>query len=112
MGANNLDGFTYNEVSDGDNITATTADASADSFLEFDFNIKKAQDYVLEVRAASPSIASLTLFKGQETFQEIQNISVGSTSNWQTIVSDPFELNLGKKTLRIEAGSNYCNKFC
>ena len=103
VGANNLDGFTYNEVSDGDNITATTADTSANSFLEFDFNIKEAQDYVLEVRAASPSIASLTLFKGQETFQEIQNISVGSTPNWQTIVSDPFELNLGKKTLRIEA---------
>ena len=103
VGANNLDGFTYNEVSDGDNITATTADTSANSFLEFNFNIKEAQDYVLEVRAASPSIASLTLFKGQETFQEIQNISVGSTPNWQTIVSDPFELNLGKKTLRIEA---------
>lgn len=103
VGANNLDGFTYNKVSDGDNITATTADTSANSFLEFDFNIKEAQDYVLEVRAASPSIASLTLFKGQQTFQEIQNISVGSTPNWQTIVSDPFELNLGKKTLRIEA---------
>ncbi len=103
VGANNLDGFTYNKVSDGDNITATTADTSANSFLEFDFNIKEAQDYVLEVRVASPSIASLTLFKRQETFQEIQNISVGSTPNWQTIVSDPFELNLGKKTLRIEA---------
>jgi hypothetical protein len=102
VGANNLDGFTYNEVSDGDNITATTADTSANSFLEFDFNIKEAQDYALEVRVASPSIASLTLFKGQETFQEIQNISVGSTPNWQTIVSDPFELSLGKKTLRIE----------
>jgi hypothetical protein len=102
VGANNLDGFTYNEVSDGDNITATTADTSANSFLEFDFNIKEAQDYALEVRVASPSIASLTLFKGQETFQEIQNISVVSTPNWQTIVSDPFELSLGKKTLRIE----------
>lgn len=103
VGANNLEGFTHNEVSDGDNIVATTADTSANSYLEFDFNIQQAQNYVLEIRVASPSNASLTLLQGQETFEAIQTINVGTTPNWQTIVSDAFELSTGKKTLRIEA---------
>ena len=103
VGANNLAYIDYTEISDGDNIIATTADTSGSSYLEFDFDIQEAQNYVLEIRVASPSNASLTLLQGQETFEAIQTINLGTTPNWQTIVSDAFALSTGKKTLRIEA---------
>ena len=45
VGANNLDGINYTEISDGDNIIATTADTSGSSYLEFDFDIQEAQTF-------------------------------------------------------------------
>jgi hypothetical protein len=105
VGANNLNGIDYIEISDGDNIIATILDSSGNSYLEFDFDIQESQTYQLEIRVASSSNTSLTLLAGQESLQTIQ-INTGSLSNWHTVVSDAFELGLGKKTLRIETDSN------
>ena len=105
VGATNLHGFTYNEISDSDNITAVTSDTSGTGYLEFDFDIQESQTYQLEIRVASSSNTSLTLLTGQESLQTIQ-INTGSLSNWHTVVSGAFELGLGKKTLRIETDSN------
>ena len=105
VGATNIHGFTHNAITDGDNITAVTTDTSGNSYLEFDFDIQESQTYQLEIRVASSSNTSLTLLAGQESLQTIQ-INTGSLSNWHTVVSDAFELGLGKKTLRIETGTN------
>lgn len=106
VGANNLDGINYTEISDGDNIIATTADTSGSSYLEFDFDIQEAQTYALEIRAASPSNGLIKLIKKQETLQTIEDISTGTNPNWQTIVSDSFQLDSGNNRLRLEADSN------
>jgi hypothetical protein len=106
VGANNLAYIDYTEISDGDNIIATTADTSGSSYLEFDFDIQKAQTYTFEIRAASPSNGLIKLSKEQLTLQLLQNISTGTNPNWQTIVSDSFQLDSGKNTLRLEVGSN------
>jgi hypothetical protein len=105
VGANNLNGIDYIEISDGDNIIATILDSSGNSYLEFDFDIQESQTYKLEIRVATSSNTSLTLLAGQESLQKIQ-INTGSLSNWHTVVSDAFELGLGKKTLRIVTDSN------
>jgi hypothetical protein len=83
VGANNLAYIDYTEISDGDNIIATTADTSGSSYLEFDFDIQKAQTYTFEIRAASPSNGLIKLSKEQLTLQLLQNISTGTNPNWQ-----------------------------
>jgi hypothetical protein len=105
VGATNIVGFNHNQIADGDNITAITASASSNSYLEFDYSIDSPETYMLEIRTASPSNGSLTLLQGQETLQTIQNINTGSLSNWQTIITNEFSLNAGITTLRIETNS-------
>ena len=106
VGANNLHGLNHTEISDGDIMSATTADNSGNSYLEFDFDIQETQTYQLEIRASSPSNALITISKQQETLQAIQNISTGTNPNWQTITSESFEINSGKNTLRIKVDPN------
>ena len=106
VGANDIQGFSYTEISDGNSIVAAIADGAGDSRLDFDFSIEAAQTYQLEIRVASASNASLNIFQGQEAVQTIQNINTGSVSNWQTIITDPIALDTGNNSLSIATNSN------
>ena len=106
VGANDIQGFSYTEISDGNSIVAAVADGTDDNRLDFDFSIEAAQTYQMEIRVASASNASLNIFQGQEAVQTMQNINTGSVSNWQTIITDPIVLDNDNNSLSIATNSN------